>query len=244
MIQACLNGRRTARDHPAVPLTARRLAADAELVRAAGASGVHLHPRDGRGGETLDAEVVATAVREVRRACPGLEVGVSTGLWMCEGDTVAREAAVAAWAAAEDRPDVVSLNLGEPGFDRLAAILGELGIGVEAGVWSPADAVRLLDSPHAGACHRILVEMIDLPTDRALAEADGILRLLAGAGLDVPVLLHGEGGCTWPVLDRALALGLETRIGLEDTLTDPDGREVDGNAALVRHAVRRRARVH
>ncbi|KUH39592.1 MULTISPECIES: 3-keto-5-aminohexanoate cleavage protein [Streptomyces] len=244
MIQACLNGRRTTRDHPAVPLTARQLARDAGLAHAAGASGVHLHPRDGHGRESLDAAVVSDAVRAVRRACPGLEVSVSTGLWMCEGDASAREAAVAGWADAEHRPDVVSLNLDEPGFDRMARALGELGVGVEAGVWSPADAERLLDGPHAATCHRILVEMIDLPTERALPEADDILDRLARARLDVPVLLHGEGECTWSVLDRALALGLQTRIGLEDTLTDPEGRDVDGNAALVRHAVTRRARVH
>ncbi|MFV2119215.1 3-keto-5-aminohexanoate cleavage protein [Streptomyces sp. Act-28] len=246
MIQACLNGGCTTRDHPAVPLTPGRLAADAGLVRAAGAFAVHLHPRDDRGRESLDAAVVSASVGAVRRACPGLEISVSTGLWMCDGDAAAREGAVAAWTAAEHHPDVVSLNLGEPGFDRPADTLRELGVGIEAGVWSLTDAVRLLDSPHAGACHRILVEMIDFPTERALAEADAVLHRLAEARLDIPVLLHGEGECTWPVLDHALALGLGTRIGLEDTLTGPDGHDVDGNAALVRHAVDRldrRARI-
>ncbi|MDT9685523.1 3-keto-5-aminohexanoate cleavage protein [Streptomyces sp. TRM76323] len=243
MIQACLNGRRTTEDHPAVPITARQLAADARRVQDAGASGVHLHPRDAHARESLDARVVSAAVRAVREACPGLQISVSTGLWMGDGDVAARQAAVEGWAAAEDRPDVVSLNLGEPGFERLADTLGELGIGIEAGVWSEADAVRLLDSGRTASCSRILVEMIDLPAPRALSEADRILRRLAGAGADVPVLLHGEDECAWPVLDRALALGLETRIGLEDTLTGPDGRDAEGNAALVHCAVGRRTRV-
>ncbi|GAA3919244.1 3-keto-5-aminohexanoate cleavage protein [Streptomyces gulbargensis] len=242
MIQASLNGGRTAQDHPRVPLTPQQLAADARLVRAAGASSVHLHPRDDRGAESLDAAVVSASVGAVRRACPGLEISVSTGLWMYDGDASARERAVAAWATAEHRPDVVSLNLSEPGFDRLARVLGTLGVGVEAGVWSLADAVRLLENPVAGTCRRILVEMIGLPTEQALAEADAVLRRLAEAQLAAPVLLHGEDGCAWPVLDRALDLRLETRIGLEDTLTDPDGHDVEGNAALVRHAVERLAR--
>ncbi len=225
-----------------MPLTPRQLAADARLVRAAGASSVHLHPRDGQGRESLDPAVVSASVGAVRRACPGLEVSVSTGLWMYDGDAAARERAVAAWADAEHRPDLVSLNLGEPGFDRLARVLGTLGVGVEAGVWSVTDAVRLLDSPTAGACRRILVEMIELPTEQALAEADAVLHRLAEARLGVPVLLHGEDACAWPVLDHALALRLETRIGLEDTLTGPDGHAVEGNAALVRHAVARLAR--
>jgi hypothetical protein len=81
--------------------------------------------------------------------------------------------------------------------------------------------------------------MIDLPVPEALREADRILRRLARAEVSAPVLLHGEGGCTWPVLDKALALGLQTRIGLEDTLTGPDGRAAEGNAALVGIALRR-----
>jgi uncharacterized protein (DUF849 family) len=218
------------------------LAADALLARAAGASSVHLHPRDEWGRESLDRAAVSASVGAVRRACPGLEVSVSTGLWMYDGDAAARERAVAAWAVAEHRPDVVSLNLGEPGFDRLAGMLGTLGVGVEAGVWSLADAVRLLDSPAAATCRRILVEMVELPTEQALAEADAVLHRLAEARLAVPVLLHGEDACAWPVLDHALALRLDTRIGLEDTLTDPNGHTVEDNAALVRHAVARLAR--
>ncbi|MDG9700784.1 3-keto-5-aminohexanoate cleavage protein [Streptomyces sp. DH37] len=240
MIQACLNGRRTAEEHDGVPLTAERLAADARAVRSAGASSVHLHPRDGSGRETLEARAVAAAVRAVRRACPGLPVGVSTGLWICDGNAAARQAAVRAWSAVADRPDFASVNLGEPGFEDLAGALLDLGVGIEAGVWSEQDAVRLVEGPHAGSCVRILVEMIDLPVPEALREADRILRRLARAGVFAPVLLHGEGECTWPVLDRALALGLQTRIGLEDTLTGPDGRDAEGNAALVGIALRRR----
>jgi uncharacterized protein (DUF849 family) len=53
----------------------------------------------------------------------------------------------------------------------------------------------------------------------------------------VPVLLHGEDGGAWPVLRLAVARGLPTRIGLEDTLTGPDGAPAAGNAALVRAAL-------
>lgn len=237
MIQACLNGRRTAEDHPGVPVTVKQLAAEARAVRAAGASSVHLHPRDGAGSESLDATVVEAAVRAVRRACPGMPIGVSTGLWMCDGDAAARQAVVKAWTAMADRPDFASVNLGEPGFEDLVEVLSRLGVGIEAGVWSERDAVRLIESPHAGSCVRILVEMIDLPTSEALPSADRILhRLTRQAPVRVPVLLHGEEECTWPVLDRAISLGLETRIGLEDTLVDPEGRVVEGNAALVRIA--------
>jgi uncharacterized protein (DUF849 family) len=41
-IKACLNGRRDAADHPAVPVTAPQLAAAAATAVAAGAEAVHI----------------------------------------------------------------------------------------------------------------------------------------------------------------------------------------------------------
>ncbi|GAA2958854.1 3-keto-5-aminohexanoate cleavage protein [Streptomyces flavovirens] len=190
---------------------------------AAGAGSVHVHPRDEEGHESLDVHWVERAVRAVRQACPGLPVGVSTGLWMCGGDAAARRDTVLKWATAQDRPDFASVNLSEAGFEDLVEILTEMNVGVEAGVWSERDALTLLGGSHAHSCVRVLVELIDLPPAEALLRADRILDLLRRAGSTPPVLLHGEGVSTWPVLDKALALGLETRIGLEDTLTARTG---------------------
>lgn len=240
MIQACLNGRRTAADHGAVPLTPAQLAAAARTAMAAGADSVHLHPRDDEGQETLVIAWVEPAVRAVRQACPGLPVGVSTGLWMCGEDAAARQVAVQDWAAAEDRPDFASVNLSEPGFKGLTQTLRELGVGVEAGVWSEHDAAGLLAGSSADSCTRILVELIDMPAPQALLSADRIVAMLRKAEVSAPILLHGEGASTWPVLDKALSMGLETRIGLEDTLTDPAGDVVADNDTLIRIALSRK----
>jgi uncharacterized protein (DUF849 family) len=51
------------------------------------------------------------------------------------------------------------------------------------------------------------------------------------------VLLHGLDESCWPLLEHAAARGVQTRIGLEDTLLLPDGSTADGNAALVSAAV-------
>jgi uncharacterized protein (DUF849 family) len=51
------------------------------------------------------------------------------------------------------------------------------------------------------------------------------------------VLLHGLDGSCWPLLEHAGVCGLQTRIGMEDTLTLPDGSVVTDNAALVSAAV-------
>jgi hypothetical protein len=85
-IKACLNGGRSRENHPAVPVTPAELAAGAVAAVAAEAEAVHLHPRSGGGGESLLAADVGMAVAAVRRACPGLPVGVSTGLWITDGD--------------------------------------------------------------------------------------------------------------------------------------------------------------
>jgi hypothetical protein len=37
------------------------------------------------------------------------------------------------------------------------------------------------------------------------------------------VLLHGEEGGAWPVLEYAMGLNIDTRIGFEDVLVLPDG---------------------
>ena len=58
-----------------------------------------------------------------------------------------------------------------------------------------------------------------------------------GGAREAPRLLHGEEDSCWPLVRRAGELRLATRIGLEDTLTGPDGRLAGGNAELVRLAL-------
>jgi len=123
---------------------------------------------------------------------------------------------------------------GEPGFAGLAALLSGAGIGVEAGVWSPADAGRLAGVP----VDRVLVEVLDAPAAGAVAAADRILARLDERGVTAPRLLHGEQQACWPLIGHAGRLGLPTRIGLEDTLVTDDGRAAADNAALVRRALR------
>ncbi|MGH2877749.1 MAG: 3-keto-5-aminohexanoate cleavage protein, partial [Solirubrobacteraceae bacterium] len=77
-IQACLNGARSRAEHPRVPLTPAELAADALACRRAGAFAVHLHPRDAKGLQSIDAAACDAAVSAIRAAAPGLPIGLST----------------------------------------------------------------------------------------------------------------------------------------------------------------------
>jgi uncharacterized protein (DUF849 family) len=238
-MKVCLNGGRGRQEHPAVPLTPAELAASAAAAVAAGAEAVHLHPRRADGSESLLAADVAAAVTAVRQACPATPVGVSTGLWITGGDPAARRSSVAAWAGlpAAARPDFASVNLSEPGWGELCGVLASAGTAVEAGVWSVADASQLAAAGTGVEWLRILAEITGVPAGKAVAAAGRVLRRLDELNVTVPRLLHGEGPACWPLVVHAGALGLPTRIGLEDTTTGPDGSVISGNAELVQLAL-------
>jgi uncharacterized protein (DUF849 family) len=219
LIKACLNGGTTRAQHHAVPQTPAELAADAAAGVRAGAGAIHLHPRDAVGAETLDPSAVLAAVDAVRAAVPGTPIGVTTGVWASGGDPDRRMALVSQWTGTV-QPDFASVNWSEPGADELAELLGKLGIAVEAGIWSVADAARLADGAIGDHVLRILIE-----------------AALDGRGFTAPRLQHGEGAATWAVLRVAIKLGRDIRVGLEDTTVLPDGRLASGNAALVEAAV-------
>jgi uncharacterized protein (DUF849 family) len=241
-IKACLNGRRGPAAHPALPVTGGQLAAAAQGAAAAGAEAVHLHPRGADGLESLWPADVGAAVAAVRTTCPGVPVGVTTGLWAADDAAAAarsRQEQVAAWAdlVAGQRPDFASLNLGEDGWQQLAATLAQTGIGIEAGVWSVADADQLAGYQPPGGWLRIMVEVSGVSAAEADGYADEVLARLAVTAPGSRPLLHGEDDSCWPLVAHAGRLRLPTRIGLEDVTVGPAGQPVAGNADLVRLAL-------
>ena len=242
-LKACLNGKRSQAEFPAVPVTPGELARDAAAAVSAGAEAIHLHARGGDGAESVRAADVGAAVAAIRAACPGVAVGVSTGLWITHGDAAARQAAVAAWSglAPGERPDFASVNVSEDGWAGVARSLGAAGIAVEAGVWSAADVqvlARAFGQPGLPQPVRILVEVMGEPAGAAPLVAGEILGALGDCALrGLPRLLHGEGEGCWPLVAQAAREGLPTRIGLEDTTACPAGEPVSGNAELVRLAL-------
>lgn len=82
---------------------------------------------------------------------------------------------------------------------------------------------------------RVLAEVTDTDPQSALGTAKALLHAI-GTGHERPILLHGEDGGAWPVLRLAVRHNLDVRIGLEDTLTLPDGSPVDDNAVLIQTA--------
>jgi uncharacterized protein (DUF849 family) len=229
-----MNGDYSRQDHPAVPVTLEELVADAAACQRAGAESVHLHPRrPDDAQETLDAEVHDAVVTAIRDAAPGLEISCSTQKDIDTGGMADRLAAVRAW---RNPPDVVSLNLVEDGSIELGGVLLECGIGIEAGVFTLADADRLLDAPWAGEVHRVLVEVIFEHDDRAAVELARAVDARV-AGLGRPRLWHGDARANWAVVDAGVAAGVDVRVGLEDTIIGRDGGPAPTNADQVAEIV-------
>lgn len=230
LLQAALNGPWTKAHHPAVPTSTGELVRDAVACVAAGAGAIHLHPRDASGRERLDPEVVDRVVTTVRDTC-GVPVGVSTGAWI-EPDLERRIELIRGWTA----PDYASVNLSEAGARDVAEALLDAGVGIEAAVWTVDEAHQLAEWHTEAGITRILVEPVDLKADEAVAFVDAIHDVLDRAGVAAPRLQHGDGEATWILIEDAARRGLDTRVGLEDTVHDPDGSLTAGNEALIRAA--------
>jgi uncharacterized protein (DUF849 family) len=230
ILQAALNGRLTKANHSAVPVSAEELAQDARACAAAGAAEFHIHPRDTTGAESLDSAAVDACARAVRTATR-LPVGVTTGAWI-EPDVQRRLELIQGWR----EPEYTSVNLSEPGAIELIKALLQAGIGVEAGIWSLADAELLAASDVADRVMRLMIEPQDVSPGDAVPLVSAIHDVLDRAKLIQPRLQHGEGATTWILLEDAIRRRIDTRIGFEDTCHLPDGSLAPDNAALIRAA--------
>lgn len=232
IVQACINGARPEGYHPALPLTLEDMVRDSLRCINAGASELHIHPRNADRRESLSA--VDALVVALRRACPGTLVGVSTGAWI-EGDEATTRQCINGW---QTLPDYASVNLSERDAPAVIALLGEKGVGVEAGLASVRDAERFVSLPQYQRVLRILIEIEEQDLAEADRAVDGIESVLKAAGVVRPILLHGFDATVWPLIHRARQKRWSTRVGLEDGCLQADGNVACGNADLVAAAMK------
>lgn len=238
LLQAAINGARAPGAHHSLPLTPAEQVAQAAESVAAGAGAIHAHARGSDGKESLAAADIGRLVRAIRLALPETPLGVSTGAWIV-GSGAERERAVTAWI---ELPDFASVNFDEAGATSLVRLLRERGVGVEAGLSDERAALRFAQSGLAGECVRVLLEPPQQEVPAALRMVERIESVLERSAVGCPRLLHGTEATAWPLLDEAARRGYDARIGLEDTLTLPDGTP-PGNGALVSEARSRLSRV-
>jgi uncharacterized protein (DUF849 family) len=238
VIKAALNGRRTRAEHSAIPITPQELAASAKESFSAGAECIHYHVRGADGLESLDPKDLASSLNAMRTAIPSTPIGVSTGAWILR-DQKRRYELVSQW---QTLPDFASVNFNEDGAVELAELILEKKIQIEAGLSDLAGTEIFVKSGLANQCLRLLVEPMDLRIEDVLKTLAGILALLKKASVRLPIVLHGLNEQAWRMIDEAAARGFDTRVGLEDILTMPDGSVAAGNGALVAEAARRMAK--
>ncbi len=229
MLQAAVNGDRSKADHPAVPVTEHELVSDVWECLAAGAREFHIHVRDARGHPTLDPGQVDRAARAARAA--GARAAGVTTVASIEPSLPRRLALISKWT----QPAYSSVNLCEDGAVEVMRALLAAGIGIEAGVWTPQDAQALVSSGLAGQVRRVLIEPGEAQGGKsdAIPMAEAIHDILDRADVRAPRLQHGDGELTWILIEDAVRRGLDTRVGLEDTLCLPDGSRARNNADLV-----------
>jgi uncharacterized protein (DUF849 family) len=232
--------------HPALPVSLDELLKDLEACFRAGATGVHLHPRDHSGTETLEPEVVNDTCRRIREVAAAVgtpvEIGLTTGEWI-EPRLTSRIAMIREW----DDVDCATVNLSEQGWDDVMAAMVETRIGIDVGLWAPAELPRLVQSGLLPGVQRISIELDPGEPYFLLGPAMDVARevneRLDEAGSTCPRLTHGMGTWTWPLVEDAFRRGHDTRVGFEDSVLLPDGTTADSNARLVSAALALQERI-
>ncbi|HKO55361.1 MAG TPA: 3-keto-5-aminohexanoate cleavage protein [Thermoanaerobaculia bacterium] len=226
IIKIALNGGRAG-----APSTPEAIADDVAACAAAGATVFHVHPRDAAGAESLLPADADRVIAAIRARAPEISLGLTTGAWILP-DVQRRLDAIAAW---HQLPDFASVNFDEEGCESVARLLIERGIGVEAGVLDAASTRRFLAA--AIPVVRVLIELQEQQLDDALRTIESILQTLGDHA--APRLLHGHGAMAWALFDEAVRRGYDSRIGLEDVATLPDGSPAT-NVELFAAALARR----
>ncbi|WP_442546128.1 3-keto-5-aminohexanoate cleavage protein (plasmid) [Arthrobacter sp. KN11-1C] len=231
IIKAAVNGGRNKEDHPATPVTAEEIAADARRMLFAGSDVVHAHARTPDSYQTIAGEHVGAMIRAVRQAAPGIVIGTTTGLWTCSGHRE-RMSLIRTWPR-DAQPDFASVAFCEEGAAETAALVLDQGMELESAVWAMEDIPALLASETLHRNIRILIEPQETDPQQAVRSARAMAAAIREAGVTCPLLYHGDGATVWAVLDAAIEDGCETRIGLEDGKNLPDGSLARDNVELL-----------
>jgi uncharacterized protein (DUF849 family) len=226
--------------HPGMPVSVDELVTELRACFLAGATGVHLHVRDRSGAETLDPGFVNDTCMRVREAARELdvpvEIGLTTGAWIVP-DLAGRIAMIREWEGA----DCATVNLSEQGFEAVMTAMLEAGIGIDVGLWAPAEMDPLVRSGLLPQAQRVSIELDTgepyFLTGEPTELAQQVNDLLDEAGSACPRLTHGMNDWTWPLVQDAFRRGHDTRVGFEDSVLLPDGARAQSNAQLVEAAL-------
>ena len=227
--------RKTAADHPALPLTPAELAAAARACRAAGAGTIHLHVRDPDGRHTLAADAYRAAIAAIRGACD-IRIQITTeavGIY----DVAAQIDCLAAGLAPEASVALREIERDPARLAEAYRVADRAGVKVQHILYAPDDLLRLkarLDAGDIPARFKKVLFVLGRYTEGQRAapqDLDPFLDALGDTVLDWSVCAFGprEQDC----LMHAIRHGGGARIGFENNHVAPGGAPWADNAAAV-----------
>lgn len=234
----------TRADTPHVPLTPQDVAADVRRCADAGASIVHIHPRDAEGRPSQDPAVAAAFIRAVREAAPDIIVCITTSGRVqheLEGRMKVLE------LDGDVKPEMASLTLGSLNFPKAASINAPETIQGLARRMQERGIVPELEIFDSG-----MLDYAHYLRDRGVLGGPvyanillGSLGTLAATPFNLALLVErlppnamwaaaGIGRYQFMMNRLAIAMGGGVRVGLEDNIWFDDERtELATNPRMV-----------
>lgn len=235
--------RKTRADHPAVPISPAELAETAAAARAAGASMIHLHVRDAAQKHSLDVGAYREATAAVREAVgDDMVIQVTSeavGLFTPE-DQMGMVRALA--------PEAVSLAVrelvpegGEDEAREFLAWLVGAGILPQYILYAPEDVGRFGRLQAEGVIPpgpAFLLFVLGRYTPGQRSQPNDLLPFLSEIAAwpeaaRLPWAICAFGPKETACVTAAAALGGHARVGFENNLFLPSGRQARDNAELV-----------
>ncbi len=232
--------RRGKSDHPALPVTAEELAAEAPLWRDAGASVVHLHVRDRSGAHTLSPAAYGDAIEKLRHAVGNdLVIQITTE---AAGRFAPHEQMETVRAI---RPEAASVALRElaPGdedrarFADFVAWMTDEGIAPQIILYDRNETDRLLQWSRDGVIDPAAISVLYVLGRYTTNQISNPVDLLGFLGVEEPpfrdwmICAFGPNELRCAAL--AALLGGHVRIGFENNFCLPGGKLAARNADLV-----------
>jgi len=233
-------GRRTTKDHPALPVTAEQTARTAAACREAGAAMLHIHVRQPDQRHSLDIELYREAIAAARR-----EVGPDMVIQATTESVGLYKAAEQMAMVRELKPEAISMALrelapdeaGKAAFADFVGWLQRERIASQIILYDTADTARARAWAQEGVFDARAMSVIFVtgkyapPTPAAPADLLPLHADCADLFRDWMLCSFGprETGC----VTLAALLGGHCRVGFENNLALPDGARAPDNAAIV-----------
>jgi uncharacterized protein (DUF849 family) len=236
-----------------IPYTPEEIAEEALRAYNAGAAIVHIHGREYDGTPSWRVEIFREVMQEVRKRCP-IIVNFSTGAVGVDRDTRMGH-------IRELRPEIAALNMGTMNYAKYSSKRKSFVFSVV--FQNPFDDIMFfLDTmnqnhvkPECECFDLGHVESILPLMDMGLLknfQVSLIMGVVGGMGATARNLAHVSGvvpteaawqviGISqeqWRLINTALALGGNVRVGLEDNFYLSPGKMAEGNGPLVEKAAR------